>query len=323
MNLRTMTAWALGTALLAAAPAKAELKELNFGIISTESSQNLKAIWEPFLADMAKQTGYQVKSFFASDYAGIIEAMRFNKVQVAWFGNRSAIEAVDRAEGEVFVQSVDKDGNPGYWSLIIVHNDSPLKTLDDLLKCGKNCTFGNGDPNSTSGFAVPGYYVFARNGIDPKSHFKRMTTANHESNALAVANKQVDAATNNTENMDRLKKTNPQSHAMLRVIWKSVLIPSDPIVWRKDLSDADKKKIKGFFLSYGTKDENEKKILAGLQWAPFRDSSNKQLVPIRQLVLARDLAKLEGDTTLAADDKKKKVEEIKAKLDALNKELSN
>lgn len=323
MNLRTMTALALGTALLAAAPAKAELKELNFGIISTESSQNLKAIWEPFLADMAKQTGYQVKSFFASDYAGIIEAMRFNKVQVAWFGNRSAIEAVDRAEGEVFVQSVDKDGNPGYWSLIIVHNDSPLKALDDLLKCGKNCTFGNGDPNSTSGFAVPGYYVFARNGIDPKSHFKRMTTANHESNALAVANKQVDAATNNTENMDRLKKTNPQSHAMLRVIWKSVLIPSDPIVWRKDLSDADKKKIKGFFLSYGTKDENEKKILAGLQWAPFRDSSNKQLVPIRQLVLARDLAKLEGDTTLAADDKKKKVEEIKAKLDALNKELSN
>ncbi|MCW5770631.1 MAG: phosphonate ABC transporter substrate-binding protein [Rhodospirillaceae bacterium] len=323
MKSKLLTALTVGAVILAGAAAKAEMKELNFGIISTESSQNLKTIWEPFLADMAKKTGYQVKSFFASDYAGIIEAMRFNKVQVAWFGNRSAIEAVDRASGEVFVQTVDRDGNPGYWSLVIVHKDGALKTLDDLLKCGKNCTFGNGDPNSTSGFAVPGYYVFARNGIDPKTHFKRMTTANHESNALAVANKRVDAATNNTENMDRLLKTNPKAHAQIRVLWKSPLIPSDPIVWRKDIAGADKKKIRDFFLTYGTKDPAERKVLAGLQWAPFRESSNKQLIPVRQIVLARELTKVEGDKTISAEEKKKKIGEIKAKLEVLNKELSN
>ncbi len=133
-----------------------ELKELNFGIISTESSQNLKTVWEPFLADMEKQTGYKVKAFFAPDYAGIIQGMRFDKVDIAWYGNKSAMEAVDRANGEVIYQTVDKDGKPGYWSLLIAHKDSPINSVQDMLKNAKNLNFGNGDPNSTSGFLVPG-----------------------------------------------------------------------------------------------------------------------------------------------------------------------
>ncbi len=52
----------------------------------------------PWSTTSSKPTGVPVKPFFASDYAGIIEAMRFNKVQIAWFGNKSAIEAVDRAQ---------------------------------------------------------------------------------------------------------------------------------------------------------------------------------------------------------------------------------
>ena len=83
---------------------------------------------------MAKETGLKVNAFFAPDYAGIIEGMRFNKVQVAWFGNKSAMEAVDRANGEVFAQIVAQDGTPGYYSLLIAHKDSPLKSLDDVLK---------------------------------------------------------------------------------------------------------------------------------------------------------------------------------------------
>lgn len=148
-----------GMALLALSPAHAqELREINFGIISTESSQNLRQDWQPILDDMAKKTGIKVNAFFAPDYAGIIEGMRFNKVHVAWFGNKSAMEAVDRASGEVFAQMVNADGTQGYYSHLIAHKDSPIKTLDDVLKNGKSLTFGNGDPNSTSGFLVPGYY---------------------------------------------------------------------------------------------------------------------------------------------------------------------
>ncbi len=95
------------SALLAgslAGMAHADQPVINFGIISTESSQNLKSIWEPFLKDMSQQTGYQVKAFFAPDYAGIIQGMRFDKVDIAWYGNKAAMEAVDRAHGEIFAR---------------------------------------------------------------------------------------------------------------------------------------------------------------------------------------------------------------------------
>ncbi|MBV8109987.1 MAG: PhnD/SsuA/transferrin family substrate-binding protein, partial [Hyphomicrobiales bacterium] len=85
-----------------ALPAGAQtLTEINFGVISTEASMNQKKNWEPFLEAMSKATGFKVNGFYATDYAGVIEAMRFNKIQVAWYGNKSGMEAVDRASGEV------------------------------------------------------------------------------------------------------------------------------------------------------------------------------------------------------------------------------
>src|SRR3546814_8529440 len=85
----------------------------------------------------------------------LIEGMRFGKVDVAWFGNKSAIEAVDRAGGEVFAQTIKDDGSRGYYSLLIAHKDSKINSLEDVLKCDKSLTFSNGDPNSTSGFVIP------------------------------------------------------------------------------------------------------------------------------------------------------------------------
>lgn len=209
--------------LLSPAHAEEQEKALNFGIISTESQQNLKPQWEPFLKDMEKSLGVKVNAFFAPDYAGIIQGMRFNKVDIAWYGNLSAMEAVDRANGQVFAQTVAADGSPGYWSVLIVNKDSPINNLNDLIAKRKDLTFGNGDPNSTSGFLVPGYYVFAKNNISA-SDFKRTVNAGHETNALAVANKQVDVATNNTENLDKLKTSAPEKLKELKVIWKSPLI---------------------------------------------------------------------------------------------------
>src|SRR5262245_20949241 len=235
----------IAAALVAAAPAQAE-EEINFGIISTESSLNLKKIWDPFLADMQKGTGLKVNAFFASDYAGVIEGMRFNKVQIAWFGNKSAMEAVDRASGEVFAQTVAANGDAGYWSHFIVHKDSPFQKLEDVLKCDKSLDFGIGDPNSTSGFLVPTTFIFSAKNIDPKSCFKTVRSANHEANALAVANKLVHAATNNNENLERLAKTAPDKAKEIRVIWTSPLIPSDPLVWRKDLEAGLKSKLSGW-----------------------------------------------------------------------------
>jgi phosphonate transport system substrate-binding protein len=318
--LRQLMAAAIAVTWITA-PARAA-DEVNFGIISTETTANLKSIWEPFLGDMTRKTGLNIKAFYASDYAGVIEAMRFNKVQVAWFGNKSAMEAVDRASGEIFAQSVDKDGNPGYWSHLIVHKDSPFQNLDDVLKCDASLDFGIGDPNSTSGFLVPTTFIFSARNIDPKKCFKTVRNANHEANALAVANKLVHVATNNNENLQRLAKTAPDKAKEVRIIWTSPLIPSDPLVWRKDLDAGLKQKIAEFIFSYGSADEAEKKILAGLQWAPFKKSDNNQLLPIRQMEVNKTLAKLKADTSIAEADKQAQVAELQKEFDELGKKIA-
>ena len=307
----------------------ADAPEINFGIIATEGSQNLRALWQPFLDDMQKAVGAKVNGFYPSDYAGVIEAMRFNKVQVAWYGNASAIQAVDRAEGEVFTQKTYADGTKGYYSLLIVNKDSPIHSLEELLKTPPGTlNFGNGDPNSTSGFLIPSYYAWAKNGVDVRKFFKNVLTSNHEANALAVSSKQVDVATNNTEDFARFTKNQPARAGSVREIWRSPIIPADPIVWRRDLPDAQKAKLRAFFLTYGTDRPDadvahERKVLADLgNWGGFVPSSNAQLLPVRQVAAFKDKLATENNATLSADERAKKLADIDARLKDLDAQLA-
>lgn len=284
-----------------------EIKELNFGIIATESTAGLKKGFGPFLKELEKKIGMKVNTYFAPDYAGIIEGMRFNKVHVAWYGNKSAIEAVDRAHGEVFAQTTGDDGGLGYYSLIVVHKDSPYNSIDEIVANGKDLVFGNGDPNSTSGYLIPTYYIWSKKGINPKTAFKRTRNANHEANLMAVATKQVDFATNNTEAMDRFQKSNPDLFKNLKFIWKSPMIPKDPLVWRKDLPRDLKSTIASAILSFGRGEnaEEEMKILAGVSggWGKFLVSDNRQLLPIRELKIAKDINKIKNNNDISESKK--------------------
>lgn len=319
MKILNFFARSFTAVLLSGLSLMASAQEINFGIIATDSASAQRERWEPFFRDMEKKTGLKVQSFYSSDYAGVIEAMRFNKVQIAWYGNKAAIEAVDRANAEVFAQLMYADGGYGYNALLITHKDSPYKTLSDVLQNSKAINFGIGDPNSTSGFLVPSYYVFAQNKMDARTAFKTIRNASHGANIQAVLAKQVDVATNNTEDMGKLEVSSPEKFHQLRVIWRSPLIPSDPLVWRKDLDPAVKTKIKNFVLQYAKKDEAEKAILKNIyNYGGFRDSSNDQLIPIRQLELFRDRTKLENDERMNADEKSKLIADIDRKLAALS-----
>lgn len=309
----------LASIAAAALAAAASAQEINFGVISTDKAAAIKSLWDPFFEDMRKQTGLKVNAFFATDYTGIIEAQRFNKVQVAWYGNKSAIEAVDRANGEVFAQFIDLNGTPGYYSYIITHRDSPLNSLDDMFKRGKELTFGAGDPQSTSGTLVPGYYVFTQRGLEPKNVFKVVRPASHGVNLLAVLNKQVDVATNNSEELDKLELKDAAKRKEVKILWTSPLIPRDPLVWRKDLPEDVKQKLRHFVLGYG-KTPREKEILKGMQQiAGFRASTNAQLIPIRELEFARDRLRVQNDANLSAADRAARLKEIDAKLAELAK----
>ena len=121
--------------------------------------------------------------------------------------------------------------------------------------------------------------------------------------------------------MRRLEKTAPEAFKNLKVIWKSPLIPSDPLVWRKDLDKDIKAKIYTFVMSYGRigspEDvESARKTLKLLQWAPFRPSSDAQLYPIRILAINKEILKIQSSTKLSEADKKAKVAELQKKSEA-------
>ena len=132
---------------------------------------------------------------------------------------------------------------------------------------------------------------------------------------LETLAKQVDVATNNTEEIEKLRANKPELLAQLRVIWESPLIASDPFVWRKDLDPAVKTKLANFVVNYAKSDEQEKAILKNIyNYGGFRASTNAQLIPTRQLELYKDRNKVENDAALDAGAKAKALAEIDAKL---------
>jgi phosphonate transport system substrate-binding protein len=64
MSMRSNVIAGVLAAVLSAASANAQ--EVNFGVISTEAASNLRSVWDPFIRDMQKKTGLQVRAFFAS-----------------------------------------------------------------------------------------------------------------------------------------------------------------------------------------------------------------------------------------------------------------
>jgi phosphonate transport system permease protein len=306
----------------AAAPessAPGERRTLNFGIIATESSSNLESNWRPFIAAMSEWTGYDIQPFYASDYAGMIQAMRYGSIQVAWFSNFSGLQAVRLGGGQVFAKATYPDGSEGYNSVLIVPADSPIQSLEDILACDQSIDFGMGDPNSTSGFLVPSAFIFAPRGIDPGECFNSVRNANHEANAVAVANGLVDVATNNTTNMTLLARTRPEIASRIRVIWTSPAIQTDPIIWRADLDEEAKQRLQYFFMNYGRMGTPEeiaeaRSVLDPLYFGLFLPSSNAHLDPIVQLEIVRDLTEARNDPDLTEAERATRVAELEQRL---------
>ncbi len=310
MNRRSLAVAVAALALLGACSKKPEPpKELNFSILSAESQQSAQADWTPFLEDLGKATGMTVKPFFATNYTVLIEAMRFKKTDLGWFTNQSGLEAVRRSGGEVFARSVNPSGVDGYEGVIIVKKGSGL-TLDKLLKCDHTLNFGMGDAKSTSGTLAPMTYLFEPRGIDPNTCFKTVKSANHETNLFAVGNGVLDAATNNTASMERMAmlKTDIAKRTIqsVDIIWRSPRIPEDPMIWRKDLDPALKKKIADFMFSYGVGNTPEaarqRAVLARIQTLPFKRADASHLLTVREMEATGELivAKQAGDAAAIA-----------------------
>lgn len=285
-------ALALGALAGCGPPKQGADREIVFSILSTENSQNQEVLWQPFLEDMRKQTGLKIKAFYAPNYFALVTALGAKQIDLGWFSNQSGLEAVRRAEGEVFMRSSDPSGIDGYYSNIIVPASSTT-TLDDVLRCDKTLSMSMGDPKSTSGTLAPMTFLFGPRNIDVNRCFKSVRSASHEANLQAVANGVIDVATNNSTALRLTAENKPTVARRIRVIWQSPVLPEDPIVWRKDLDPAIKEKIRSFFLTYGTdpgpEGERQRAILAKLSFGVFKPADNTHLLPVREMEATGDL----------------------------------
>ncbi len=293
-------------------------KELAFGMISSTGNEDYKKRWRPLLDELGTQTGMKVTSTAA---ANIVDDIRDGKIQIAWLSNKLALDAVATGKMKIFAQMMKDDGSSGYSSVLIVSRDSPINSAEDLFKTPGAYKLGYGDPNSTSGYLVPNIFLFKKANIDPVKHFKSVIAQGPRANFLAVVGKQVDVAVNNTEDMEIFKKEFPDKYKDVKVIWTSQAMPDHPMLVSRDMPDALRVKVEDFFLKYGADKSNQAhmttlKSIRGL--SGFRKSDNGQLKPISILEMHNEVAKVESNTTLSAEEKKQRLSEISSRMQKLN-----
>jgi phosphonate transport system substrate-binding protein len=248
--------------------------------------------------------------------------MRAGKVQMAWYGGKSYVTAAENAQAEAFAQTIATDGSDGYYSHLITNKENPIVSQIDLekgngdqyvLENASELTFAFNDPESTSGYLVPSYYIFAQNGVNPNEAFEELIFAgSHEATAQAVANNQVDVATNNNESLVNLKESDPEALEKLQIIWTSPVIPSDPISYRSDLPDCLKEDIKNFFYNY-----SDASILEPLGWSKFAPADDAKWNTIRELNIGKEILEVQTDKNLSDADKQAKLDELNKQLEAL------
>lgn len=327
MKLKSMVAVIAVLAFVSMAMC-ADRSELTIGVGPNEmllTKQDLA-----FLADdLAKATGLPVKLVEANTHAEAIEAMGANKIQLGWFCNRAAVEVIDRGKGQIFAEI---DGSHGDKTSIVVRKDSQIaKNLDQILARAKasgtptrfpiwiagleplfdharDINFVQCEPLSTAAF-ITDHFFFVENGIDPRVAFKRCGIGTLEGNALAVADGTADAAVFKYGVLEILARTHPDKAAQLRVICRGPGGGNDPLVWRDDLPKDLKDKILAFFLDYARTEANRNK-LAAVKWKGFLPASNAHVNPYRYLLLLTEMARLEKDAQVPAEEKRVKLAEL-------------
>jgi len=294
---------ATGPVLAQSQPEPGRPAKLVFSIQSAEGQASAGPIWQPLMNDLQRELGIPVEPIFGSNYSVLVEAMRANQSQVAWFSALPAVQAVDRAQAEVIARTVDTQGKDSYVASLIVKKGSGI-TVADIERCDRSLTFGLGDAQSLSGTLAPLTYFFGPRNLDPSRCFSTVRSANHQANSFAVANGLVDVATSNSVNTVFLRRENGRIADQIETIWESPPIPESSILVRGTLPAGLKAQIREFFINYGQgfgpEADRQRKVMQGLNYSQFRQADNAYLAPIREM--KADQARRETNRSNAAPD---------------------
>jgi phosphonate transport system substrate-binding protein len=240
--------------VLAANPGQGDVDPnapLTFGILPIGGPAESLEAWRPMLDDLSKAISRPVRAVSVTTYEGIAQAISEQRVDIAFLSGRLALDAVTRQNMQVIGQLTRGDGSKGYYAVLLVSSDSRIRTVDQLLAKPGKWRFARGEALSVSGYLVPETQLFAAHEVDSDTFFASVHIDNHQNNALAVANGEVDVATNNTADLERFKQHFPDQYSRLRLLWKSNLIPHAVIVIRNDLPLALREKVATFVTGYG------------------------------------------------------------------------
>ena len=249
----------LCAALLAcAAAAHAQpMTVLRVSAIPDEAPTELQRKFKPLGDYLKKETGLEVQFTPVTDYAAVVEGLANNKIDLAWLGGFTYVQARLRSNGgvEPIVQRAEDEK---FTSRFIVPIDSPAKTLADLK--GKNFAFGS--PSSTSGHLMPRYYL-KRDGIDPDKDFKAVAFSGaHDATVAFVASGRADGGVLNASVWDKLVESGNPNAAKVRVI--AVTPPYYDYNWtvRPGLDAALTTKLTRAFLKLDPANPEHKEIMA-------------------------------------------------------------
>lgn len=267
---------ATGSAATAASVATPALKTIRFGVGPLlPTPTDTKTAWEPFFKYLAGQLGAKDYELSATtDWAGISVAMSGGQVDAAWMGPFGYVLAHHEAGAEAIATAL-YDGKPIYYAIIVGKPGVTIKQFPEDAK-GKSISFA--DVGSTSGWLIPTAY-FKNMGIDPKEYFKYSEGATHAANELAVAEGQVDLATDFDRNRTALIESGKLAKDATAIVWTSEPLPNDAIAVRKGLDPALVKRLQEIVLAITP--EKAKELLPN-HYTGFVAGDNSTYAPIDQ-----------------------------------------
>ena len=137
------------------------INALTFGILPIGGPSESLAAWRPMLDDLSRTLHLPIHSLSVSTYEGLGQAMAEERVDFAFVSGRLALDAVVHDRMQVIAQLTRSNGSRGYYSVLLVAKDSPIRNLDDLFRRPGKLRYARGEVLSVSGYLVPETQVFA------------------------------------------------------------------------------------------------------------------------------------------------------------------
>ena len=223
---------------------------LRVALLPDENASSLIQNAQPLKVYLEQTLKKDIELVVTTDYSSMIEAMRFGRIEVAYFGPFSYVLAKSKAPAiEPFAVGVER-GSPTYQSVLIATAGGPVKSLDDIR--GK--AFGFGDQASTSSHLAPRAHLLKKAKLDGERDYRVVHLGTHDAVARAVQAGQVPAGALSKPILDNLVKRGTIDASRIVELDLSAPIPNYPIVMQGNPAPALKQSIRDAFLTMKDKD---------------------------------------------------------------------